>query len=193
MEDKKNDEEKKPDPAKMMKRQRHGFVAHKEGYKVEIGYSRRAVTKELIRLVIKKGDSVELSIRELVDLVAHHFNKKRISPLIVQNNVIRMTEVTRTIQGTLNKDMKAGEPIVLQYKHLIPYDFAVAEEAMELCKVQGRPIIQHEISEKDFEDAKLSIDEKTKSFIELNYQGPLQKIAASKKTDSENSQDSEQS
>lgn len=159
-----------------MVRQRRGFIAHKEKYKIEIKYSEKAEKKELIKFTVKKGTAFEMSIRELVDLVALHFNKKMIAPMFVESNTVHMTEVTRVLKGVVTQDMKVGDEINIPYKHFIPYAFAVCEEAMNLCKVEGRPIREYVISEEDFELAKKSVDQKVVDFTNLVYKPILDKI-----------------
>lgn len=156
------------DSEKMEKRGK-GLVAHREKFKVEVHYSDKATEKELIKFTMKKGKSFEISAKDLVNLIIPNFNKKLMAPLIVENNTIHMTEVTRVLHGILEKDMKKGDPITIPYKHFIPYQFAVCEESLQLAKIT-RPIKTITITPAEFEKAKESIDKKVKDFVELQYE-----------------------
>lgn len=165
-----------------MKKAKKGFVAHRDKFKVEVKYSDKALKKDLIRFTVKKGNVIEISAGDIVDLIAPHFNVRMMSPLIVKNNIIRMVEVTRTLHGVLTRDWKAGENITFPYKHLVPFELAACEEAMNLGKVEGRPIRTFELSEEDWEKAKKSVNEGIKNFTSMQYKEQLDRVNADKDT-----------
>lgn len=159
-----------------MKKAKKGYIAHKDKFKVEVKYSDKALKKDLIRFTLKKGKAFEITARELVDLIVPHFNVKMMSPLLVDNNIIRMVEVSRTLIGNLNRDMKAGDPITIPYKHLVPFQFAACEEAMNLGKAEGNPIPVYSITTEEWEAAKKNVDEEIKNFTKLQYKEQLDRI-----------------
>ena len=107
----------------------------KENYKVQIGYSEEAEEKKLLKFISKSGDEFEISAEELSSMLIGGVNSDTLEATFVETDRINVVEVTRQLECVLDKDMKKGEKININYKHPYPIEFAVVEQAYGIAKV----------------------------------------------------------
>jgi hypothetical protein len=85
--------------------------------------------------VNKSGDSFEISSEELVSILVNQVNTETLSPLFVEIDKVNVVEVARQLECILDKDMKKGTKIRLNYVHPLPVEFALIEEAYKIAKI----------------------------------------------------------
>lgn len=157
-------------------KQKKGFVAHRPDYRVEIKYSNEAVKKNLVRFVLKDGKkSFEISVKEIIDIVVPNFKNDVIAPMLVDSKGINVMEVSRTIKFVPDQDIKAGTEVNLDYRHMYPIEFAIIEEAYNLCRINDKTQVVH-LSEDDWKAAMDSVTKKQEEFVALNNKALLEKL-----------------
>ena len=107
----------------------------KKGYTVQIGYSKKAKENKLMKFVTKNGDSFEISAEEMSTMLIGGVNSNTLEATFVESDRINVVEVGRQIQCVLDKDMKKGEKININYTHPYPLEFALIEEAYKIAKI----------------------------------------------------------
>lgn len=107
----------------------------KENYTVQIGYSDQAREKKLMKFITKSGDEFEISAEELASMLIGGVNNEILESTFVESNAINVVEVGRQLQCVLDKDMKKGEKININYTHPYPIEFALIEEAYKIAKI----------------------------------------------------------
>jgi len=107
----------------------------KENYTVQIGYSEEAVEKKLLKFISKSGDEFEISAEELSSMLIGGINSDTLEATFVESDKINVVEVGRQLECVLDKDMKKGEKILMNYKHPYPIEFALIEQAMGIAKI----------------------------------------------------------
>lgn len=112
-----------------------GMRSEQSGYSVDIKYSPRAIREKMIRFTIKKGKDFEISSEKLIELLSHYVNSEQLAPTLVDTEKINVVYVTRNLKCRLDKDMKAGEEINIEYQHPYPLEFALIEEGFNLAKI----------------------------------------------------------
>jgi hypothetical protein len=106
-----------------------------KNYTVEIGYSDEAKEKKLMKFITKSGDSFEISANELSSMLIGGVNSDTLEATFVESDRINVVEVGRQLQCVLDKDMKKGEKININYTHPYPIEFALIEEAYKIAKI----------------------------------------------------------
>ena len=105
-------------------------------YRVEIGYSDEAKAKKLMKFITtKNGDEFEISAEELSSMLIGGVNSETLEATFVESDRINVVEVGRQLQCVLDKDMKKGEKININYTHPYPIEFALIEEAYKIAKI----------------------------------------------------------
>lgn len=106
-----------------------------ENYTVQIGYSEEAKEKKLLKFISKSGDEFEISAEELATMLIGGVNSDTLEATFVESEKINVVEVGRQLECVLDKDMKKGERILLNYTHPYPIEFALIEQAYGIAKV----------------------------------------------------------
>lgn len=104
-------------------------------YSVEIGYSEKASEKKLLKFTTKSGDSFEVSAEELSSMLIGGVNSETLEATFVESDRINVVEVGRQLQCVLDKDMKKGDKININYTHPYPIEFALIEEGYKIAKI----------------------------------------------------------
>ncbi len=104
-------------------------------YTVEIGYSDEAKEKKLMKFITKSGDSFEISADEMSSMLIGGVNSNTLEATFVESDRINVVEVGRQLQCVLDKDMKKGQKININYTHPYPIEFALIEEAYKIAKI----------------------------------------------------------
>ncbi len=107
----------------------------KKGYTVQIGYSKKAKEKKLMKFITKSGDSFEISAEEMSSMLIGGVNSNTLEATFVESDRINVVEVGRQIQCVLEKDFKKGEIININYTHPYPLEFALIEQAYKIAKI----------------------------------------------------------
>lgn len=105
-------------------------------YTVEIGYSDEAKEKKLMKFITNKnGDEFVISADEMASMIIGGVNSDTLEATFVDSDRINVVEVGRQIQCVLDKDMKKGQKININYTHPYPIEFALIEEAYKIAKI----------------------------------------------------------
>jgi hypothetical protein len=108
----------------------------KENYTVQIGYSKEAIDKKLLKFISKSGDEFEISAEELSSMLIGGVNSNTLEATFVETDKINVVEVGRQIECVLDKDMKKGERININYTHPYPIEFAIIEQVYGIAKIK---------------------------------------------------------
>lgn len=104
-------------------------------YTVQIGYSEEAKKKKLLKFISKSGDEFEISAEELASMLIGGVNSDTLEATFVESERINVVEVGRQLECILDRDMKKGEKILLNYTHPYPIEFALIEQAYGIAKI----------------------------------------------------------
>jgi hypothetical protein len=104
-------------------------------YTVEIGYSDEAKEKKLMKFITKSGDSFEISADEMSSMLIGGVNSNTLEATFVESDRINVVEVGRQLQCVLDKDMKKGQKININYTHPLPLEFAIIEQVYGIAKI----------------------------------------------------------
>lgn len=111
----------------------------KEKFTVQIGYSDEAKKKKLMKFITtKSGDEFEISAEELSSMLIGGVNSDTLEATFVESDRINVVEVGRQLQCVLDKDMKKGQKININYTHPYPIEFALIEEAYKIAKIDEK-------------------------------------------------------
>lgn len=149
-----------------------GFYVETDDYRIEIKYNKKAREENLVKFIVKSGDTIEIPAGALAEVLAQ-ISTEIASPGLVDRKVVQMIKVNRTIKGVLDRDMKKGQEININYSHMHPIEFAIAEEAERLCKI---PDDIKELNKKALERAAKRVTKKQKEFIKIQNAALLQKM-----------------
>lgn len=149
-----------------------GLIFNGPEYSVMIRYSKKAEDGRIIKIIPKQGRAFELSTKDLVSLLAKHVNFDVLSPAFVENKQIDMIRVTRNVTFVPNKDIKAGETVHIPFAHMMPIEFAIAEEAVGVALIDDKV---KTINKKEFDAAKLRVDASVENYTQEQYRAMLEK------------------
>lgn len=107
----------------------------KEKYTVQIGYSKEAIKKKLLKFIPVDGQEFEISAEELSSMLIGGVNSDTLEATFVESERINVVEVGRQLECVLDKDMLKGEKIHINYTHPYPLEFALIEQAYGIAKV----------------------------------------------------------
>lgn len=107
----------------------------KEKYTIQVNYSPEATEKKLMKFITPSGDEFEISAEEMSTILVGQVNSELLEATFVESDRVNVVEVTRQVAVRLNKDLKKGEVVRLEYKHPYPVEFAVIEQVMGYAKI----------------------------------------------------------
>ena len=107
----------------------------KKDYTIQVGYSPKARAKKLMKFISKSGDEFEISAEEMSSILVGQVNADTIEATFVESDKINVVEIGRQLQVKLDKDMKKGDVININYTHPYPIEFALIEEAYKIAKI----------------------------------------------------------
>lgn len=107
----------------------------REKFTVQVNYSEEAKQKKLLKFIPKDMDGFEISAEELSSMLIGGVNSETLEATFIESNRINVVEVGRQLECVLDKDMKKGERINLNYTHPYPLEFALIEQAYGIAKV----------------------------------------------------------
>jgi len=140
----------------------------KKDFTIQVGYSEEAKEKKLMKFISKSGDEFEISSEEMADLLIGGVNTELLQATFVESDRVNVVQVGRQLECRLDKDMKKGEKILLNYKHPYPVEFAVIEEAMGIAKIEMKsPVVT--LTKEFIEGVRAKIKPEQESFIKKFY------------------------
>jgi hypothetical protein len=143
----------------------------KKDYVVQIGYSDEAKEKKLMKFITtKSGDEFEISAEELSSMLIGGVNSEVLEATYVESERINVVEVGRQLQCILDKDMKKGEKININYAHPYPLEFALIEQAYGIAKIDEK-IPKVELTKEYLEEYRKKLTPEMSKFTKKFYEG----------------------
>lgn len=141
----------------------------KKDYTVRIGYSPEAKEKKLMKFITRKsGDEFEISAEELSSMLIGGVNSDVLEATFVDSERINVVEVGRQLQCILDKDMKKGEKININYTHPYPIEFALIEEVYKIAKIDEK-VPRIEITREYIDEVKAKLKPEMTNYINKFY------------------------
>ncbi len=112
-----------------------GKEIKRDNFTVQVGYSEEAKEKKLLKFISKSGDEFEISAEELASMLIGGVNSDTLEASFVESDRINVVEVGRQIACVLDKNMKKGEKININYTHPYPIEFALIEQVYGIAKI----------------------------------------------------------
>ena len=107
----------------------------KDNFTVQINYSKEAFEKKLLKFIPIDNKSFEISAEELSSMLIGGVNSETLEATFVDTDRINVVEVGRQLACVLDKDMKKGEKININYTHPYPLEFAIIEQVYGIAKI----------------------------------------------------------
>ena len=107
----------------------------KENYTVQVNYSEDSIKNKLLKFISKSGDEFEIGAEELASMLVGGVNSDTLEAAFVESDRINVVEVGRQLACVLDKDMKKGEKININYTHPYPIEFALIEQVYGIAKI----------------------------------------------------------
>jgi hypothetical protein len=145
-----------------------GVIAKKENYQVEVKYSKKSQDEKLVRFTLLEGKSFEISADELIGILTHQVNVEALAPVFIETKKVDVVEVGRQLRCVLDKDMKAGQEININYSHPYPIEFALLEEAYKIAKID-ESVPRIEITKEYLEEVKTKLKPEQEEYINNFY------------------------
>ena len=140
----------------------------KKDYTVQIGYSKEAKEKKLMKFITKSGDEFEISAEELSSILIGGVNSETLEATFVESDRINVVEVGRQLQCELTEDMKKGQKININYTHPYPIEFALIEEAYKIAKIDEK-IPRIELTREYINEVKAKLKPEMTEYINKFY------------------------
>ena len=153
-------------------KKRKGQVSHKKDYSVVVRYSDNAIKNDLIKFIPKSKKPFVIQLGEMVDLLSKFVSQDVLAPTLMDNKVVNMIKVQRALVFTPNKDINAGETINIPFEHMMPIEYAIAEEAVGVAKISDKVVT---INDKLLQQAKKRVDDRVKDFAKASYESMIRK------------------
>lgn len=146
-----------------------GIKLEKENFTIEVKYSEKAIKDKLIKLTVTKGNEIVLSADEIISMLVGQVNSEVLSAAFVETDRVNVVEVMRQLQCVLEKDLKKGEVININYIHPYPIEFAIIEEGFKIAKISPGTKVT-ELTVELLEDVKKRITPNMVDFTKKFYQ-----------------------
>lgn len=122
-------------------KQKMGKYFENDKYRIEVKYSKKARDQELIKIKLKKGDTAEFKAADMLKIITENIKKNELALALseqeLEMDAIMMIEVIRTINFTMDRDVKKGEVINFNYPQIYPYFLALCEAMYQLGELKG--------------------------------------------------------
>lgn len=146
----------------------NGKKVEKEKYFAEIGYSKESKKNKLVKFTIKDGNVLEISSDDLIKILLEQNKPEVLAPLFVEADKVNMVEVQRQIAVKINKDLKEGDEIRIDYVHPYPVEFALLEEVYKVAKIkEDVPVFT--LTKEYIEKVRSELKPEMEQFIERFY------------------------
>jgi len=140
----------------------------RKNYTVQIGYSKKAADKKLLKFIPKDLRGFEISAEDLSSMLIGGVNSETLEATFVYSDKINVVEVGRQLECVLDKDMKQGDRIRLNYTHPYPVDFALIEQAYGIAKV-NMDVPVFTLTNQYIKDVRKKIKPEQENFIKKFY------------------------
>lgn len=137
-------------------------------YAVEVKYSPEAIEKKLMKFITPLGESFEISAEEMISMLVGQVNTETLAPAFVDSQKIDVVEVGRQLECVLDKDMKKGEKIRINYFHPFPIEFALIEEVYKTAKI-NKDVKVFELTDQYIEVVKEKIKPEMREYLNKFY------------------------
>jgi len=145
-----------------------GKEIKRDNFTVQVGYSKEAREKKLLKFISKSGDEFEINAEELASMLIGGVNSDTLEASFVESDRINVVEVGRQLACVLDKDMKKGEKININYTHPYPIEFALIEQVYGIAKINmDVPAIV--LTEDYIKEMKSKIKPEQEKFLEKFY------------------------
>jgi hypothetical protein len=151
---------------------RKGIISKYKDFDVVLRYSENAIKKNLLKFIPKTNKPFEISLNNMVGILSKHVSSETIAPVLLENKIVNMIKTQRALTFTPNRDIKAGETIHIPFEHMMPIEYAVAEEALGISVMSDKV---KSINHKQLLLAKERINKGVTEFLEEAYRSQLQK------------------
>ena len=140
----------------------------RENYTIQVNYSPEAKEKKLMKFITKSGDEFVISAEEMSTILVGQVNSETLEATFVESDKINVVEVGRQLQCVLDKDMKKGEKININYTHPYPLEFALIEEAYKIAKID-ESVPKVLLTKEYINDVKLKLKPEMSNYINNFY------------------------
>ena len=140
----------------------------KKDYTVQIGYSKEARKKKLLKFISKSGDEFEISAEELSTMLIGGVNQETLEATFVEADKVNVVEVGRQLECELDKDMKKGDKFRLNYAHPYPLEFAIIEQVWGIAKI-NMDVPVFTLTKEYIDETKKKLKPEQTKFIEKFY------------------------
>jgi len=145
-----------------------GKEIKKKDFTIQVGYSKEAKEKKLIKFISKSGDEFEIPAEEMAEMLIGGVNSNTLEATFVESDRINVVEVGRQLEAVLDKDMKKGEKIRMNYTHPYPVEFAIIEQVWGIAKInEDVPVMT--LTKEYIDKVKKKLKPEQKEFIEKFY------------------------
>lgn len=140
----------------------------KENYTIQVNYSPEAKEKKLMKFISKSGDEFVISAEEMTSILVGQVNSETLEATFVESDKINVVEVGRQLACVLDKDMKKGDKININYTHPYPLEFALIEEAYKIAKIDEK-VPRFEITKEYLDEVKKKLKPEQTDYINKFY------------------------
>lgn len=140
----------------------------RDNYTIQVNWSREAKKKKLMKFISKNGDEFVISAEEMASILVGQVNSETIAATFVESEKVNVVEVGRQLECVLDKDMKRGEKIRLNYTHPYPIEFALIEEAYKIAKI-NKDVPALTITKEYIDEVKSKIKPEMTKYIDRFY------------------------
>lgn len=140
----------------------------KKDYTVQVGYSKEAKEKKLLKFIPNGKKSFEISAEELASMIIGGVNSDTLEATMVESDKINVVEVGRQLACVLDKDMKKGDKININYTHPYPVEFAIIEQAYGIAKI-NMDVPVRVLTKKYIDNIKSKIKPEHEKFLQRFY------------------------
>lgn len=140
----------------------------KDNYTIQVNWSKEAKKKKLMKFISKSGDEFVISAEEMTSILVGQVNSETLEATFVESDRINVVEVGRQLECVLDKDMKKGEKIRLNYTHPYPIEFALIEEAAKIAKI-NKDVPAVTLTKEYIDEVKSKLKPEMTEYIEKFY------------------------
>jgi hypothetical protein len=140
----------------------------KDNYTIQVNWSKDAKKNKLMKFISKSGDEFVISAEEMTSILVGQVNSETLEATFVESDRINVVEVGRQLECVLDKDMKKGEKIRINYTHPYPIEFALIEEAAKIAKI-NKDVPAVTLTKEYIDEVKSKIKPEMTEYIEKFY------------------------
>lgn len=144
---------------------KEALVSEQDGFDIVIKWDAEARLNNLIKIVPHKGTKeIIISADLMTNTIIDNFSINHMYAMDTKVKQIDTIEVERTIKGVCEKDFKKGDEITFNYRHVLPLEYAIVEEAERLARISGEGV--RTVTREELDKAALNIRDSVREFNE---------------------------